>query len=194
MQLFLLRAESELQSISGANLSQNLQHLDSLKSQLSQLFGGPITKPLPETPQFRNGHESRDEIFSPRSFNNQIGAEVKYKASFVPSQDEIAWLASFLVKVSGQLNEKLGLSRVDCNQGGDGWSYLEVQDDAYGAKGTLKLVLCSLVFWAGWLLAGGLQLMRKFGLQVNLRVLASKIIALLVFLIATFYVLKKAFI
>ncbi|KAL8539838.1 hypothetical protein ACS0TY_001439 [Phlomoides rotata] len=194
LQLFLLRAESELQSISGVNLSLNLQHLDSLKSQLSQLFGGPITKSSPETPQSRNHHQSRDEIFKPRSFNNQIGAEVKYKASFVPSQDEIAWLAPFLVKLSGQLNEKLGLSRVDCNQGGGGWSYVEVQGDVYGAKGTLKVVLCCLVSLVGWVVECGLLLMRRFGLRVNLRVLASKRIALLLFLVVAFYVLKKAFI
>lgn len=115
---------------------------------------------------------------------------MKYKASFVPNQDEIACLASLLVKLSGQLNEMLGLDR---NQGGVGWSYLEVQGDVYGAKGTLKVVLSSLLSWVGWLLECGLQLMRRFGLRVNLRMLASKRIVLMVFVIVAFYVLKKAF-
>ncbi|KAK4395919.1 hypothetical protein Sango_1746200 [Sesamum angolense] len=39
------RAESELQSISGNNLAQNLQCLDSLKAQLSQLFGVLLLNP-----------------------------------------------------------------------------------------------------------------------------------------------------
>ncbi|KAL0297902.1 UNVERIFIED_CONTAM: Eukaryotic translation initiation factor 5A-2, partial [Sesamum calycinum] len=74
LQLFLLRAESELQSISGNNLAQNLQCLDSLKAQLSQLFGGPIGKPSPGTAQSRHCQQSRDDIFKPRSrLNEKLG-------------------------------------------------------------------------------------------------------------------------
>lgn len=197
-QLFLLRAESELQSISGNNLSQNLHCLYSLKAQLSRLFGGPITKPSSGTPQSRHHQQSRDDIFEPRSFGNHMGAEIKYKGDWMKrpvSSDEIAWLASFLVNISGRLNEKLGLNQVDRNQGGTGCSYLEVQGDkrsVYGLKETLKVVLCSLLSWVMWLGETGVQLMRTHGLRVNLRMLASKRIVVMVLVFATFNLLKKA--
>ncbi|KAI3468980.1 hypothetical protein Pfo_025643 [Paulownia fortunei] len=198
LQLFLLRAESELQSISGNNLSQNLQCLDSLKAQLSQLFGCHITKPSSGTPQLRHRQQSRDDIFKPRSFGNQIGAEIKYKGDWMKrpvSSDEIAWLASFLVNISGWLNEKLGLNRGDCNEGGRGWSYLEVQGgmrSVYGPTETLKVVFCSLLSWIMWLGEAGVQFMRTNGLRVNLRMLASKKIVMIVLVFAAFNLLKKA--
>ncbi|KAK6157952.1 hypothetical protein DH2020_005266 [Rehmannia glutinosa] len=198
LQLFLLRAESELQSISGNNLSQNLQCLDSLKSQLSQLFGGPITKPSSGTPQSRHHLQSRDEIFKPRSFGNQIGSEIKYKGDWMKrpfSNDEIAWLASFLVNISGRLNEKLGLNRIDCGQAGTGLSYVDVQggmSSVCGPTETLKVVLCSLISWTMWLVETGVCFMRTHGLRVNLRMLASKKIVVMVLAVATFNLLKRA--
>lgn len=197
-QLFLLRAESELQSISGNNLAQNLQCLDSLKSQLSQLFGGPIAKASPGTAQSRHRQQSRDDIFKPRSFGNQIGAEVKYKGDWMKrpaSSDEIAWLASLLVNISGRLNEKLGLNRADHSQRGTGWSYVEVQGgltSVYGPMETLKVVFCSLLSWIMWLLEAGVQFMRTHGLRVNLRMLASKKIVVMVLILAAFNLFKKA--
>ncbi|KAL0416268.1 UNVERIFIED_CONTAM: hypothetical protein Slati_3458700 [Sesamum latifolium] len=198
LQLFLLRAESELQSISGNNLAQNLECLDSLKAQLSQLFGGPIAKPSPGTAQSRHCQQSRDDIFKPRSFGNQIGAEIKYKGDWMKrpaSSDEIAWLASLLVSISGRLNEKLGLNRVVHTHRGAGWSYVEVQGgmrSVYGPMETLKVVFYSLLSWIMWLVEAGVQFMRANGLRVNLRMLASKKIVVVVLVFAAFNLFKKA--
>ncbi|KAH6829935.1 sphingomyelin phosphodiesterase [Perilla frutescens var. hirtella] len=199
LQLFLLRAESELQSISGNNLSQNLQCLDSLKAQLSQLFGGSISKSPPGTPQLRHQQQSREEIFKPRSFGSQTGAEIKYRGDWMKrpvSSDEIAWLASVLVSISGWLNEKVGLNQVGLNQGASGWSYLEVLSDVknvQGTKETLKVVLSSFLSWVLWLGEAGVQLMRRHGLRVNLRMLASKKIVAMVLVFTMFNLLKRAF-
>lgn len=197
MQLFLLRAESELQSVSGNNLSQNLQCLDSFRTQLSQLFGGPISKSPSGTPQSR--HQSREEIFRPRSFGSQTGAEIKFKGDWMKrpaSSDEIAWLASVLVKISGWLNEKVGLDRVEPNQGATGWSYLEVLSDVkrvHGTKETMKIVFSCFLSWVMWLGEAGVQRMRRHGVRVNLRMLASKRIVAMLMLFTMFNLFKRAF-
>lgn len=197
-----MRAESELQSVSGTNLSQNLQCLDSLKAQLSLLFGGLVSKsPSPSGTPHQSGHQhqSREEIFKPRCFGNQTGTEIKYKGDWMKrptSSDEIAWLASVLVHLSGWVNEKVGLNRVDPNQGASGWSYLEVLSDVknvHGTKETVKVVLCSFLSWVMWLGEVGLQLMRRHGLRVNLRMLASKKIVAIVVVFTVFNILKRAF-
>lgn len=190
-----------MQSISGNNLTRNLQCLDSLRVQLSQLFGGPISKSPSGTPQPRHQHtQSREEIFKPRSFGNQVGAEIKYKGDWMyrpTSGDEIAWLASILVSISGWLNDKVGLDRVDPNHGAaTGWSYLEVLSDVksvHGTKETMKVVLCSFLSWVLWLVEAGVQLLRRNGLRINLRMLASKKIVAVVLVVALFNLLKRAF-
>ncbi|KAK4395920.1 hypothetical protein Sango_1746300 [Sesamum angolense] len=85
------------------------------------------------------------------------------------SSDEIAWLASLLVNISGRLNEKLGLNRVDDTQRGTGWSYVEVQGgmrSVYGPMETLKVVFYSLLSWIMWLVEAGVRFMRTNGLRV----------------------------
>lgn len=193
----MLRAEPELQSVSGNNLSQNLQCLDSLRAQLSQLFGGPISKSPSGTPQAK--HQSREEIFKPRSFGNQTGGEIKYKGDWMKrpaSSDEIAWLASVLVNISGWLNEKIGLDRVDPNEGATGWSYLEVLSDVkrvHGTKETMKVVFSCFLSWVLWLCEAGVQLMRRHGVRVNLRMLASKRVIAMILLFTIFNLFKRAF-
>ncbi|GER25700.1 sphingomyelin phosphodiesterase 4 [Striga asiatica] len=200
LQLFLLRAESELQSISGNNLSQNLQCLDSLKAQLSQLYGSSITRPSPG-PHLRSSdsQQLRDEIFSPRRFGNQKRTEIKYKGDWMKrpfSNDEIAWLASFLVYLSSWLNEKLGLNQADFSQACASKSYVEVQGgdvtSVCGPMETLKVIFCSIVSWAVWLVQMGVCFMRSHGLRVNLRLLASKKIVVMVFVFATVSIVKRA--
>ncbi|CAA0823124.1 Unknown protein [Striga hermonthica] len=200
LQLFLLRAESELQSISGNNLSRNLQCLDSLKAQLSQLFGSPITKTSPGAHlRSSDSQQLRDEIFSPRRFGNQKRTEIKYKGDWMKrpfSNDEIAWLASFLVYLSSWLNEKLGLNQAtDYSQACARWSYVEVKGDVASVCGpmeTLKVIFCSIVSWALWLVQMGVCFMRSHGLRVNLRLLASKKIVVMVFVFATVSIIKRA--
>ncbi|KAL3818241.1 hypothetical protein ACJIZ3_004146 [Penstemon smallii] len=186
LQLFLLRAESELHSVSGNNLAQNLQCLDSMRAQLGLLFGSSITKPTSQTPDSRLYQQSRDEMFKPRSFGNQFGSEIKYKGDWMKrpfSDDEVAWLAKLLVNISGWLNERLGLNLPveSTNNASPSWSYVEVPSGVRSV--TMKWVFCSLISWIVWLGNGG----------VNLRMLASKKVVVAVLIFAVFNFLKRAF-
>lgn len=112
------------------------------------------------------------------------------------SSDEIAWLASILVNISVWLNDKAGLDRVDPNQGATGWSYLEVLSDVksvHGTKETMKVVFFSFLSWVMWLVEAGVQLLRRNGLRINLRMLASKKIVAVVLVFTLFNLLKRAF-
>ncbi|KAL3362037.1 hypothetical protein AABB24_014741 [Solanum stoloniferum] len=198
LQLFVLRAESELQSIGGENLSQNLQGLDRLKSELCQLFGGPIMKPM-STPETVQCEYMRDEIFKPRSFANRAMVDIKYKGDWMKrpiSDDEIGWLAKVLVKLSGWLNESLGLSQVESSQESPSWSYVDVSSDARSVCGpmeVIKVVLCSFISWLLMLRGAGVRFMREHGIRVNLRVLASKKVVVVLLVIAAFSLLRRAF-
>ncbi|XP_006355422.1 uncharacterized protein [Solanum tuberosum] len=198
LQLFVLRAESELQSIGGENLSQNLQGLDRLKSELCQLFGGPIMKPV-STPETVQCEYMRDEIFKPRSFANRAMVDIKYKGDWMKrpiSDDEIGWLAKVLVKLSGWLNESLGLSQVESSQESPSWSYVDVSSDARSVCGpmeVIKVVLCSFISWLLMLRGAGVRFMREHGVRVNLRVLASKKVVVVLLVIAAFSLLRRAF-
>ncbi|KAH0643062.1 hypothetical protein KY290_035433 [Solanum tuberosum] len=198
LQLFVLRAESELQSIGGENLSQNLQGLDRLKSELCQLFGGPIMKPV-STPETVQCEYMRDEIFKPRSFANRAMVDIKYKGDWMKrpiSDDEIGWLAKVLVKLSGWLNESLGLSQVESSQESPSWSYVDMSSDARSVCGpmeVIKVVLCSFISWLLMLRGAGVRFMREHGVRVNLRVLASKKVVVVLLVIAAFSLLRRAF-
>ncbi|PHT92771.1 hypothetical protein T459_00653 [Capsicum annuum] len=198
LQLFVLRAESELQSIGGENLSQNLQCLDRLKSELCQLFGGPILKPMNTTETLQCGH-LRDEIFKPRSFANRAMVDIKYKGDWMKrpiSDDEIGWLAKVLVKLSGWLNESLGLNPVESSQDSPSWSYLDLSTDArseYGPMEMMKVVFCSFISWLLMLRGAGVTFMREHGVRVNLRVLASKKVVVALLIVAAFSLLRRTF-
>lgn len=195
-QLFILRAESELQTISGDNLANNLQCIDSLKAQVSCLFGGHIIKPMLVTPGVRQCQQSRDEIFKPRRVGSCTLADVRYKGDWMKrpiSDDEVAWLAKLLVRLSDWLNENLRLSPGENNHLTSTWSYVEVSGDVCGPIETMKMVWCSI---GSWLLMWGVAvagLMRKYGLRVNLRMLASKKVVMVLLLSALFSVLKRVF-
>lgn len=197
-QLFLLRAESELQSVSGNDLAQNLQCLDSMKAQLGRLFGGSITRVSSQTPESTPRHLSRDEMFKPRSSGSHIRTEIKYKGDWMKrpvSDDEIAWLARLLVYLSDRVNESLGLNQVGSTQGYQGWSYIEVPGgltSVSGFKETTKVVLLTLLCWVIWVGNVVVQFMRTHGLRVNLRMLASKKVVVMVLVCAVFNLLKRA--
>lgn len=197
-QLFVLRAESELQSIGGENLSQNLQCLDRLKSELCQLFGGPILKSMNTAETVQREH-LRDEIFKPRSFANKSMVDIKYKGDWMKrpiSDDEIGWLAKVLVKLSGWLNESLGLSQIESSQQSPSWSYVDLSSDArsvYGPMEMIKVVLYSFVSWLLMLRGAGVRFMREHGVRANLRVLASKKVVVVLLVIAAFGLLRRAF-
>lgn len=193
-----MRAEAELQAISGDNLADNLKCIDSLKAQVSCLFGGDTVRKLSFSPEAQQRSQSCYDIFKPRRVGNHTISEIKYKGDWMKrpiSDDEVAWLAKLLVKFSAWLNESLGLNQAECGQDERAWSYVELSGEVGNVCGpteTVKVVLCAI---GSWLLISGVavvRLMRKHGLRVNLRVLASKKIVMVLLLSAIFSVLKKA--
>ncbi|XP_057978250.1 uncharacterized protein LOC131164803 [Malania oleifera] len=200
LQLFILRAESELQAMSGDNLAHNLQCIDTLKAQLGGLFGGDITKPMLITPETRQCQRSREEIFKPRRVGNCAMADIKYKGDWMNrpiSDDEVAWLAKLLVWLSCWLNENLGLNQLESRDAGLRMSYVEVSSDIIGKvcgpTETAKMVLCSIGSWLLMVGLGMVRLMRRYGLRVNLRVLASKKVVMVLLMLAAVSILKNAF-
>lgn len=196
LQLFILRAETELQAISGDNLANNLQYLHSLKSKLRCLFGDHAVKQSPISPRTKQQQHFRDALFKPRRLGNGSVANDNYKGDWLRrpiSDDEVAWLARLLINVSSWLNESLGLY-----QGGVDGScpYVEVPTtivNEYGFSDILKVVMCSI---ASWFLAVRLsisRLMIRYGLKVNLRIFASKKFVTVVIVFALFSMLRRAF-
>ncbi|XWS62014.1 hypothetical protein CRYUN_Cryun07bG0174500 [Craigia yunnanensis] len=198
LQLFILRAEAELQAISGGN-AHGLQLIDSLKEKVGYLFGGSAVKPIPISPELRQSQHFRDEIFKPRRVGNQTLANITYKGDWMKrpvSDDEVAWLAKLLIWLSSWLNESLGLNSPENSDAGSKWSYVDVPGDAAnvsGARETMKTLVCLIGSWLLMMGTTTTRLMRKHGLRVNLRVLASKKVVMVLLLYVVFSVLKKAF-
>ncbi|TKY55472.1 Sphingomyelin phosphodiesterase 4 [Spatholobus suberectus] len=197
LQLFILRAEAELQTISGNNLVSSLQCIDSLKAKLGFLFDGHIIKSSSSCPEPMPHQQSRDEIFKPRRAGNHAFADVKYKGDWMRrpiSNDEIAWLAKILIRLSNWLNESLGLNHAETSQVSSTVSYVEVSADVAhicGPSEALKVFFCTIGSWFLFLGAASLGLMRKYGLRVNLRILASKKVVMVFVLYVAFGILKK---
>ncbi|KAJ9556110.1 hypothetical protein OSB04_010724 [Centaurea solstitialis] len=186
LQLLALRAESELQATSHENLPKNLQLLSSLKARMGSLFGGNLIRSPSLTAEGKQSEKPHHhEIFRPRTAGNRPTTDIRYKGDWMKrpiSNDEVAWLANLLVRLSGWLNEILGLNPWE-NNGHASWSYVEVPGgDAYGAKDTMRLV------WS-WVM----KFMREHGMRVNLRVLASKKVVTVVVIAVAFSVLKRMF-
>ncbi|KAF8412961.1 hypothetical protein HHK36_000933 [Tetracentron sinense] len=201
LQLLILRAESEIQAISGDNLAHNLQTLDSLKAQMSCLFGGPVGRPWLVTPEVRQSQHTRDEIFKPRGVWNHTLADVKYKGDWMKrpiSDGEIAWLARLLVRLSDWLNESFGLNHGESSHVNPSWSYAEVSSDEVvqvgGPTEVMRMVLCSIGSWLLVLGLAVLKFMRQHGLRVNLRLLASKKAVMVLLIAVVFSALKRAFV
>ncbi|KAJ7944726.1 Sphingomyelin phosphodiesterase [Quillaja saponaria] len=197
LQLFVLRAESELQSIFGDNLAHSLQCIDSIKARMGCLFDEHSVKSFSVSPQARQCQQSRDEIFKPRRGGNHALDNMKYRGDWMNrpiSNDEVAWLAKLLVRLSAWLNESVQLNQAEISQVAPTGSYVEVSTDVANVCGpseTLKVVLCAVGSWFLLFGAGAVRLMRKYGLRVNLRVLASKKIVMVLVLYAVFSILKK---
>lgn len=199
-QLFILRAEAELQAISGDNGAENLQCIDSLKAQVGCLFGGHIVKALSFSPEAKQPMQHRDEIFKPRRVGNHTLGDIKYKGDWMKrpiSDDEVAWLAKVLLMFSDWLNECLGLNRTESSQADPTWSYVEVSSDVLGnvcgPADTIKAVFGAVGSWLLMLGVAVVRLMRKHGVRVNLRMLASKKVVMVLLLSAVYSILSKAF-
>ncbi|XP_042511869.1 uncharacterized protein LOC122086991 [Macadamia integrifolia] len=199
LQLLVLRAESEIQAISGDNVSRNLQTLDSLKIRMCCLFGGTVGSTTPVTPEVKQVQHTRDEIFKPRRVGNQALADVKYKGDWMKrpvSGGEVAWLARLLVSLSDWLNEVLGLTQAESSDEWPSWPNVDFSVDEFGKVGGLKEALRMVLLSVGSCLLvlalGIVKFMKLHGLRVNLRVLASKKIIMVLLLSALFGALKKA--
>ncbi|GMH09556.1 hypothetical protein Nepgr_011397 [Nepenthes gracilis] len=198
LQLFILRAEAELQAISSD--ANNLQSLGSLKEQLGCLFGVHAVKPNPNRLETRSPQQSREEVFKPRKKGNQSEDDIKYKGDWMRrpiSDDEVAWLAKLLIRLSGKLNERLGLHQRECILENPAWSYLEVPVDMgkeCEPAETLRAISGSIVSSALELLLAISRLMIRHRLKVNLRPLASKkFVTFLLVLVMLMVLKKKAF-
>lgn len=198
LQLFILRAEAELQAVPEKNLSEALKCLDSLKQVVSKFFGGHVIKPIAFSLDMDNPQKSRDELFKPRGARNQMASSVKYKGDWMTrpvSEDEVAWMANLLINISIWLNERLGLNQPvtnnDKKENSESVSYVDVSEvDARNVAGpgdAGRMILRGVVMVCGSVL----QLMRKYGVRVNLRVMASKKFLMLLFLYVVFVVLKR---
>ncbi|XP_022737107.1 uncharacterized protein LOC111289990 isoform X2 [Durio zibethinus] len=199
LQLFILRAEAELQAISGDNFAHGLQLIDSLKAKVGCLFGGSTVKPIPISPELRQPQHFRDEIFKPRRVGNQPLASITYKGDWMKrpiSDDEVAWLAKLLIWLSSWLNESLGLNCPENSDVGSKWSYVDVPGNTANVCGpgeAVKTLVCLIGSWLLMLGTTTVRLMRKHGLKINLRVLASKKVVMVMLLFVVFNILKKAF-
>ncbi|KAJ4831596.1 hypothetical protein Tsubulata_015280 [Turnera subulata] len=195
LQLFILRAEAELQAYSG----ENIQLIDALKREVSCLFGGHVVKPVSFMSEMQEHEQTRDEIFKPRRVGNQALAGVKYKGDWMKrpvSDDEVAWLAKALVWLSSWLNEHLGLNQAESTTEAPEWSYVDVSSDVRDVCGpaeTMKMAFSAFSSWLLMLVASIATIMRKHGLRVNLRILASKKIVMCLLVYTVFSLLKKVF-
>ncbi|CAN8267143.1 unnamed protein product [Cochlearia groenlandica] len=199
LQLFILRAEAELQTVPEKNLSEALKCVDSLKTVVSNFFGGHVIKPIAFSLEPEHLQNNRDELFKPRGAGNQVAGSVKYKGDLMTrpvSGDEVAWIAKHLINISIWLNERLGLNQPEINkdkkENSDSLSYIDVSEDddsrnVAGAGDAARMVLRGVVIVCGCVL----QMMRRYGVRVNLRVMASKKFMMLLFIYVLFVVLKR---
>lgn len=197
LQLLALRAESELQ-FTCENFANNLQLVSFLKSRMGYLFGGNIIR-CSSIPEGKKSENSQHEIFRPRTAGNRPTTDIRYKGDWMKrpiSNDEVAWLANLLVKLSGWLNKILGLCPLESSHVGPAtWSYVEVSGgtgaNVYGPKDTMRLVLGAACSWFITLGREAMKFMREHGMRVNLRMLASKKVVTVVLLVIAFSALKR---
>lgn len=195
LQLFVLRSELELQTMSGDNLLHNMACLDSLKMQMGCLFGNSTLKNIPVVSEAGQNKHQRNDIFKPRVIGKRKQTDRKYKGGWLNRpifNDEIAWLAKLLVTLSSWLNESLGLNQSEnTNTEGPVWSYTEVSKDT-GHADTMKVSASSFGAWLVSVIGATPKFMRSHGMRVNLRILASKQIVMLLLVVVSLSVLKRA--
>lgn len=185
-----MRAEAELQAISSNSLANNLQSIDSLRAQVSCIFGVHTIKPIPFSLETEQLQQSRDEIFNPKRVGNNALANIRYKGDWMKrpiSDDEVVWLAKLLIWLSDWLNESFGLNQQETQAEGPKWPYVD------GPMDNAKAVTYTIRSWLLMLVATSVKLMRKHGVRVNLRILASKRIVMVLFIYTVFSLLRNVF-
>lgn len=189
LQLFILRAEHELQVRSG-----DVQYLNAVKSQMNTLFSGQIATSYtqhPATPlNFQHQHD-RPEVFTPKH------PASKYRGDSMTrpiSDNEVAWLAKLLIRLSNWLNDILGF---DSNTESTGLTFVDVPHEETVNIGGAKEAFFMLISFIGSCLfifaRTVVKLMRRWGMKINLRVLASKKVVMALFVYGFAYFIKKAF-
>lgn len=109
------------------------------------------------------------------------------------SDDEVGWLANLLVRLSGWLNESLGLNGGESSYVGP--AYVEVPgnvSDVSGPTETAKVLLGSAGTWFGASCCAAVGFMKKHGLKVNLRVLASKKVVMVLLVAVAMSAVRRA--
>ncbi|GJV69889.1 hypothetical protein Tco_1485398 [Tanacetum coccineum] len=167
---------------------------------MGYLFGGDIIGSS-SIPEGKKAENSQHEIFRPRTAGNRPTTDIRYKGDWMKrpiSNDEVAWLANLLVKLSGWLNETLGLCPSENSHvGAATWSYVEVSGgtgaNVCGPKDTMRLVLGAVCTWLITLGREAMKFMREHGMRVNLRMLASKKVVTVVLIAIVFSALKRMF-
>ncbi|KAG6508415.1 uncharacterized protein LOC121981831 [Zingiber officinale] len=202
LQLFVLRAEHEIQMSSGDVSTSNMQALDAIRSQMPVLFGVSARKSdSPTATRAQDIRYPHNKLFSPKhlAVGEWSWANAKYKGDWMRrpiSDTEVAWLAKLLIRFSSWLNELLDLNHVEeGNSTGPFIVDLSGDEDCNleGPKEALMMVLGLVVSWFSMFLNGVVKFMRAHRMRINLRVLASKKIATLLLLYAVFCSLKKSF-
>ncbi|KAL7595321.1 hypothetical protein Lser_V15G28071 [Lactuca serriola] len=196
LQLLALRAESELQVISNENISNKLQLVKSVKAQMGCLFSGNVITSYSQCKQSEK--EKHREIFRPRTGGNRQTTDIRYRGDWMKrpiSGDEVAWLATLLVKLSGWLNEILGLNHPwENGSTSSSTTYVVVSGgggggDVYGVKDTMRLVVGGVMTFY----REAVKFMREHGMRVNLRMLASKKVVTVLLIALAFTLLKRMF-
>ncbi|KAK1273613.1 hypothetical protein QJS04_geneDACA012480 [Acorus gramineus] len=201
LQLLVVRAQHEFQGYTGENATRNLQTLDALKSQMGILFGSTTQRTLFFEPEEEiQAQHGRDEVFTPKhpGIGKRTWADTNYKGDWMrrpTSDNEIAWLARLLVRVSDWLNRALGLDRPDSGTE-TGPTYIEMVPEKTVNVGGLKeaMWLMFILVWS-WLRVAGkgaLKFMRKHELRINLRILASKKAVMVLLVCVAALALQKA--
>lgn len=109
------------------------------------------------------------------------------------SDDEVGWLANLLVRLSGWINESLGLNGSQNSFVGP--AYVEVPGDVSDVSGpteTAKVLLCSAGIWFAASCCAAVGFMKKHGLKVNLRVFASKKVVMVLLVIVAMSAVRRA--
>ncbi|KAK1303936.1 hypothetical protein QJS10_CPB11g00316 [Acorus calamus] len=199
--LLVVRAQHEFQGYTGENATRNLQTLDALKSQMGILFGSTTQRTLFFEPEDEiQAQHWRDEVFTPKhpGIGKRTWADTNYKGDWMrrpTSDNEIAWLARLLVRLSDWLNGALSHDRPDSSTE-TGPTYIEMVPEKTVNVGGLKeaMWLTFILVWS-WLRVAGqgaLKFMRKHELRINLRILASKKAVMVLLVCVAALALQKA--
>ncbi|KAG6487954.1 hypothetical protein ZIOFF_056693 [Zingiber officinale] len=206
LQLFMLRAEHEIQMSSG-DVSSNMQALDAIRSKMFVLFGISARKSASltlTTSQTHDIHHARNELFTPKhpGVGERSWSNLKYKGDWMRrpiSDTEVAWLANLLIRFSNWLNELLGLNHVDEGNLTSTTSPTIVHlssNEVRNLEGPKEAITMLLELVGSLFSLFGnvvVKFLRSHKMRINLRVLASKKFATLLLLYFIFCLLKKLF-